>query len=103
MTLNDMTAMMMQMANGKIPTGHEAIASRQFVTVDGRYTATAEISVQHDIETNEIVNGGASVTTGGGIVYRAADYAEAIKMAKDLVSHWDSGDYNWEPCRANYN
>lgn len=102
MTINEMNNMMMQMANGEIPTGHEVIASQEFSSADGRYTATAEISVQRDIESAEIVNGGARVTTNGGIVYSAADYAAAVKMAKELVDHWDNGDYNWEPCCANY-
>lgn len=102
MTVNEMFNMVAKMANGEISTGHEVIASKKFSTADGKYTATAEISVQHDIESTEIVNGGVSVTTGGGIVYSAANYAEAIKMAKELVAHWDNGDYAWEPCRANY-
>lgn len=102
MTINEMNNMMMQMANGNIPTGHEVIASQKFSTADERYTATAEISVQRDIESSEIVNGGARVTTGGRVVYSASDYAAAVKMAKELVAHWNSGDYDWQPCRVNY-
>lgn len=102
MTINEMNNMMMQMANGNISTGHEVIASQKVSTADGRYTATAEISVQRDIESAEIVNGGAHVITGGGVVYSASNYAAAVKMAKELAAHWDNGDYNWEPCRANY-
>lgn len=102
MEINEMINFMEKMANGEIPTGREVIASKEFVTADGRYTATAEISVQHDVETGDIVNGGISVTTGGGVVYYASNYADALKMAEALVNHWNSGDYNWEPCRANY-
>lgn len=102
MTLAEMTDMMTRMLNGELPTGHKVIASKTFCTADGKHTATAEISVLHDIETDEIVNGGVNVTTGGGIVYNAVNYAKAIAMAKELVAHWDAGDYHWEPCRANY-
>lgn len=102
MKLNEMMDFMAKMANGEIPSGHEVIESKEFVTIDGKYTARAEISVERDVESGEIVNGGTSVTTAGGVVYSARNYAEALKMAEALVNHWNSGDYNWEPCRANY-
>lgn len=102
MTLKEMNDMMTKMANNEIPTGQEVLASQTFSTVDGKYTATAAISILRDIETSEIVNGGVTVTTSGGIIYNAENYVKAIKMAKELVAHWDSGDYDWEPCSAVY-
>lgn len=102
MTLEEIREMTRKMANGEIPTGHEVIASQKFSAADGESTASAEISVEHAYDTGEIVNGGASVTTAGGIVYKAPSYAEAIRMARELVAHWDAGDYDWEPCRACY-
>lgn len=101
-----MTEMFYKMMMGEIPTGSETIASKTFATVDGAYTATAKISVLHEVsetgELGEIVNGGCDVTTSGGVVYTAESYAEALKMAEALVEHWNNGDYNWEPKKAQW-
>lgn len=95
-----------KMMMGEIPTGHETIASKTFTTADGAYTAMAEISVTHEVsesgELGEIVNGGCDVITGGGVVYSAETYAEAIRMAESLIKHWDSGDYDWQPKKAQW-
>lgn len=98
--------MLMKMANGEIPTGSEPIAEKTVTTNDGKYSATASISVLHEVfedgHLGEIVNGGCDVTTSGGVVYTAESYAEALKMAEALVEHWNNGDYNWEPKKAQW-
>nr|DAP24077.1 MAG TPA: hypothetical protein [Caudoviricetes sp.] len=103
--MNDIQ-MIMAMANGEIPTGSETIAEKTFTTNDGEYSATASISVLHEVfedgHLGEIVNGGCDVTTSGGVVYAAQTYYEAIKMAEELVTHWNDGDYNWEPKKAQW-
>lgn len=103
--MNDIQ-MIIAMANGEIPTGSETIAEKTYTTSDGEYSATASISVLHEVfedgHLGEIVNGGCDVTTSGGVVYAAQTYVEAIKMAEELVAHWNSGDYNWEPKKAQW-
>lgn len=103
--MNDIQ-MIMAMANGEIPTGSETIAEKTFTTSNGEYSATASISVQREVfedgNLGEIVNGGCDVTTSGGVVYAVQTYAEAIKMAEELVAHWNAGDYNWEPKTAQW-
>lgn len=98
--------LLMKMANNEILTGNEIIASQTFTSADGKHTATAQISVLHDVSKDgklgEIVNGGCDVTTDGGIVYHADTYRGAINMAKALVAHWDAGDYDWEPKQAQW-
>ena len=98
--------MLMKMANGEIPTGSEPIAEKTVTTNDGKYSATASISVLHEVfedgHLGEIVNCGCDVTTSGGVVYAAATYYEAIKMAEELVAHCNDGYYNWEPKKAQW-
>lgn len=98
--------MLMKMAKGELPTGVEVIAAQTFTSADGQRTATAEISVLRDVsdtgDLGEVVNGGCDVTTGGGIVYSADTYRDALKMAAELVTHWDAGDYDWEPKKAQW-
>lgn len=98
--------LMRKMANGEIPTGVEAIASKTYYTADGENSATAEISVVRDVDAagkiGEIVNGGAIVTTAGGIVYQADSYRDAQQMAQQLVEHWDKKDWDWQPKKPVY-
>ena len=103
--MNDIQ-MIIAMAKGAIPTGSETLAKKTFTTNDKEYSATASISVLHEVledgHLGEIVNGGCDVTTSGGVVYAAQTYYEAIKMAEELVAHWNDGDYNWEPKKAQW-
>lgn len=74
---------------------HQYPVSLQFATKDGLDAAYAEMVIV--IVDGEIVNGSIYTRTKGGAYYHANDLREAIKMAKDLVEHWNQKDWNWQP------
>lgn len=76
-------------------TKGETLLSVDFWTDDRLSAAFAEIEVIY--VDGEPVNGSIFTRTKGGAFYRAETLREAIQMAKDLVSHWNQKDWDWEP------
>lgn len=76
-------------------TKGETLVSVDFWTDDHLHAAFAEIEVVY--VDGKPANGSIFTRTKGGVYYSAKSLREAIQMAKDLVSHWNKSDWDWEP------